>query len=135
MKAKMTLRFGILFGILLTLVAGLPASAQEGTPTDDAGEQFIGDPRYPPPEFATGLDWINVSRPLTLQDLRGKVVILDFWTYGCINCIHMMPVMQQLEDKYGDALAIVGVHSAKFANEGQTVNIRQIVQRYGLKHA
>ncbi|MEO8397753.1 MAG: thioredoxin-like domain-containing protein, partial [Chloroflexota bacterium] len=69
-----------------------------------------------------------------LASLRGKVVILDFWTYGCINCIHMIPTLKQLEEKYGDALVVISVHSAKFQNEGETQNIRQIVQRYGLDH-
>ena len=62
------------------------------------------------------------------------MVILDFWTYGCINCIHMIPTLKQLEDKYGDALVVISIHSAKFQNEGETQNIRQIVQRYGLDH-
>ena len=69
-----------------------------------------------------------------MEALRGKVVLLDFWTYGCINCIHMIPTLERLEEKYPDELVIVGVHSAKFANEGETENIRQIVQRYDLHH-
>jgi DNA-binding beta-propeller fold protein YncE len=100
----------------------------------DSSSQFVGDPKYPAPEFASGLDWLNVPAPLTMKELRGKVVLLDFWTYGCINCIHMIPIVKQLEQKYGDALAVVGVHSAKFANEGNTENIREIIQRYGLEH-
>ena len=96
--------------------------------------RYAGRPDLPAPEFPTGLDWINVPAPLTMAALRGKIVILDFWTYGCINCIHMIPTLQRLEAKYGDALVIIGVHSAKFANEGSTTSIRQIVQRYGLEH-
>ncbi len=122
-------RFFLLAALLLMATT---VFAQDSTP--DPNEQFVGDARYPAPDFPTGEDWLNVKNPLTIQDLRGKVVILDFWTYGCINCIHMMPILHQLETKYGDALAIIGVHSAKFANEGQTENIRQIVQRYGLEH-
>ncbi|MBZ0286898.1 MAG: redoxin domain-containing protein, partial [Anaerolineae bacterium] len=108
-------------GVTLTL-------AQEG----DDSVDYEG--KYPSPEFPTGVDWLNVPAPLTLADLRGKIVLLDFWTYGCINCIHMIPTLEQLEEKYGDALAVIGVHSAKFENEGQTENIRQIVQRYNLHH-
>lgn len=99
---------------------------------DDAGSEYIG--QLPAPDLPTGVDWLNVAAPLALTDLRGKIVLLDFWTYGCINCIHMIPVIEQLEQKYGDALVVIGVHSAKFANEGQTDNIRQIVQRYNLHH-
>ncbi|MEO0565165.1 MAG: thioredoxin-like domain-containing protein, partial [Chloroflexota bacterium] len=59
---------------------------------------------------------------------------LDFWTYGCINCLHMILVIEQPEEKYAEELVVVGVHSAKFTNEGQTENIREIVQRYEMKH-
>jgi thiol-disulfide isomerase/thioredoxin/DNA-binding beta-propeller fold protein YncE len=96
--------------------------------------EFAGDIRFPMPEFPSGLDWLNVPGELSLAELRGKIVILDFWTYGCINCIHMIPVMEQIEHKYPDEVVIIGVHSAKFANEGQTENIRQIIQRYELRH-
>lgn len=128
----------LLLLLLLPLLAVgfLPAQAQDGaTGGEDAVDsQFIGRTDLPAPEFPPGLDWINVPTPLTMAALRGKVVILDFWTYGCINCIHMIPTLQQLEAKYGDALVVVGVHSAKFENEGETGNLRQIVQRYGLRH-
>lgn len=115
--------------VLIVLVGGAFASLAQ-----DENNPFIGHEDYPAPDFVEGLDWINVPQPLSLEDLRGKMVILDFWTYGCINCIHMIPVMEQLEAKYGDALVVIGVHSAKFSNEGQTENIRQIVQRYELHH-
>lgn len=95
---------------------------------------FAGDPRAAAPEFPSGLDWINVDQPLSLQGLRGKIIILDFWTYGCINCIHMIPTLRRLEERYADSLVVIGVHSAKFENEGQTDNLRQIVQRYELHH-
>jgi thiol-disulfide isomerase/thioredoxin/sugar lactone lactonase YvrE len=121
------LMVGALVTVLVILI-GTHVFAQ------DKASPFMGDPKYPAPEFPTGMDWINVPAPLTLQQLKGKVVLLDFWTYGCINCIHMIPVLEQLEAKYGDALAVVGVHSAKFENEGKTNNLREIVQRYGLKH-
>ena len=106
-----------------------PPAATDTSPESD---RYIG--TVPAPEFPAGLEWVNVSAPLTLEDLRGKVVLMDFWTYGCINCIHMIPVLEQLEEKYGDELVVIGVHSAKFATEGDTENIRQIVQRYGLQH-
>jgi DNA-binding beta-propeller fold protein YncE len=66
--------------------------------------------------------------------LKGKIVILDFWTYGCINCIHIIPDLERLEAEYQDELVVIGVHSAKFANEGDTNQLREIVQRYGLEH-
>lgn len=86
------------------------------------------------PEFPTGLDWLNTGRPLTLSELRGKVVLLDFWTYGCINCIHIIPDLKQLEEDFAEELVVIGVHSAKFENEGETENIRRIILRYELEH-
>jgi DNA-binding beta-propeller fold protein YncE len=88
----------------------------------------------PAPEFPDGLEWLNVERPLSLAELRGKLVLLDFWTYGCINCIHIIPDLKRLEAEYADELVVIGVHSAKFANEGDTENIRDIIRRYGLEH-
>ena len=123
--------------IVILVAASLavaPAAAQEGSGGNDVPDELAGDPRLPAPEFPQGLDWLNVPAPLAVADLRGKVTLLDFWTYGCINCIHMIPTLERLEAKYGDALAVIGVHSAKFENEGQTENLRQIVKRYGLKH-
>jgi thiol-disulfide isomerase/thioredoxin len=86
------------------------------------------------PELAGALEWFNVPAPLTLADLRGKVVLLDFWTYGCVNCMHVLPDLKRLEQKYGDALVVIGVHSAKFANERDNDNIRRILARYDIDH-
>jgi DNA-binding beta-propeller fold protein YncE len=88
----------------------------------------------PAPEFPDGLDWLNTPQPLSIAGLRGKVVLLDFWTYGCINCIHIIPDLQRLEEEFPDQLVVIGVHSAKFATEAETENIRQVVIRYGLDH-
>ncbi len=88
----------------------------------------------PAPDFPDGLDWLNVEQSLDLEMLRGKVVLLDFWTYGCINCIHIIPDLKRLEAEFPDDLIVIGVHSAKFANEGETDNIREIIQRYDLRH-
>ncbi|KAB2861999.1 MAG: redoxin domain-containing protein, partial [Anaerolineae bacterium] len=102
-------------------------SAQDGGEFTYAGDTAA-------PDFPAELDWINVSQPLTMANLKGKIVILDFWTYGCINCIHIIPDLKRLETEFGNNLIVVGVHSAKFENEGQTDNIRNIVQRYGVEH-
>ncbi len=88
----------------------------------------------PAPEFPDGLDWLNTDRPLSIAALRGKVVLLDFWTYGCINCIHIIPDLERLEREFAGELVVIGVHSAKFAQEGGTDNIRNVVLRYGLEH-
>ncbi|KAI3448473.1 hypothetical protein Pfo_005138 [Paulownia fortunei] len=87
------------------------------------------------PEFPSKLDWLNTA-PLQLQrDLKGKVVLLDFWTYCCINCMHVLPDLEFLEKKYKDMpFIVVGVHSAKFDNEKDLEAIRNAVLRYGITH-
>ncbi len=86
-------------------------------------------------EKLTGdLQWINVSRPIGGADMKGRVVLLDFWTYCCINCIHVIPDIKRLEAKYGDDLLVIGVHCGKFKAEKDSENIRQAVLRYGLSH-
>ncbi len=92
------------------------------------------DVRVHAPEFPAGLDWFNVAAPLSLKALRGKVVLLDFWTYGCINCLHIIPDLRRLEEKYRAELVVVGVHSAKFTNERNAENLRRIIVRYDLDH-
>lgn len=86
------------------------------------------------PELNGARAWLNTPQPLSLTALRGKVVLLDFWTYGCINCIHIIPALKRLEEKYGNQLVVIGVHSAKFENERDTENIRRIVLRYEIEH-
>jgi thiol-disulfide isomerase/thioredoxin len=105
------------------------SSEEDMSPTP---QSYAG--RVAAPEFPTNLDWLNTGRPLTLSELEGKVVLLDFWTYGCINCIHIIPDLKRLEEKYAEELVVIGVHSAKFENEGDTENIRQIILRYELEH-
>jgi len=86
------------------------------------------------PEFKTGLDWLNTNTPLTLKQLRGKIVLIDFWTYCCINCMHILPELKRLEEKYKNELVVIGVHSAKFNTEKETDNIRQAILRYNISH-
>lgn len=86
------------------------------------------------PELNGGKSWLNIDKPLSISGLKGKVILLDFWTYGCINCIHIIPDLKKLEAKYQKELVVIGVHSAKFDNERDTENIRQIILRYGIEH-
>ncbi|WP_047150703.1 thioredoxin-like domain-containing protein [Aneurinibacillus tyrosinisolvens] len=83
------------------------------------------------PEFPSHLQWLNTEYPLSLKELRGHVVLLDFWTYCCINCIHVLPDLAWLEEKYKEEpFVVIGVHSAKFENEKDMENIRNAVERY-----
>lgn len=78
--------------------------------------------------------WLNVDDPLTVEDFSGRLVLLDFWTYGCINCMQVIPDLEALEEKFGDKLLIIGVHSAKFENEKSGGRIIQAARRFNLKH-
>jgi thiol-disulfide isomerase/thioredoxin len=86
------------------------------------------------PELKGDRGWLNTDKPLSLAALKGKVVLLDFWTYGCINCMHIIPDLKKLEKKYPNELVVIGVHSAKFENEKDTENIRRIILRYEIEH-
>src|SRR6266699_3798837 len=86
------------------------------------------------PDFPQGLDWLNVARPLHIADLRGRLAIIDFWTFCCINCMHMFPQLRRIEHKYGDRVIVVGVHSPKFPAERETANLREAVVRDRIEH-
>ncbi|MBA9076203.1 thioredoxin-like domain-containing protein [Rufibacter quisquiliarum] len=86
------------------------------------------------PEINTRHGWLNTDRDYTLKDFRGKVVLLDFWTFGCINCQHLLPDLKRLEQEYPTELVVIGVHSAKFDAEKRTAAIRQAILKFGISH-
>ena len=90
--------------------------------------------RAPAPSLDGGTAWLNTSGEISLKDLRGKVVLIDFWTYCCINCIHVLPDLKYLERKYPEELVVIGCHSAKFDNEKDTEAIRRAIVRYEIEH-
>jgi thiol-disulfide isomerase/thioredoxin len=102
-------------------------TAKPQAPEDDR-------PRIEAPEFNGGVAWLNTASPLRLKDLRGKVVVLDFWTLCCINCMHVLPDLARLEKKYPNELVVIGVHTAKFENEKSTESIRKAILRYEVGH-
>ncbi|KAG5887873.1 hypothetical protein JTB14_011408 [Gonioctena quinquepunctata] len=88
-------------------------------------------------DFNPGLEWFNTSEPLSFKKhLKGKVVVLDFFTYCCINCMHIIPDLREIEKEFSieDGLVVIGVHSAKFENEKISSNILAAVQRYNISH-
>ena len=99
---------------------------------DDPNAPF--ERRFDVDDFPRGIKWLNTREPLSKRDLRGKFVLLDFWTYCCINCIHILPELKKLEKKYPDKLVVIGVHSAKFETEKDTQNIREAIMRYEIEH-
>lgn len=83
----------------------------------------------------TGRGWINTGgKELTLEDLKGKIVLLDFWTFCCINCLHVLDELRPLEEKYEDVLVTIGVHSPKFEHEKDPVALADAVERYEVSH-
>ncbi len=95
-------------------------------------DRYLGTVRAP--EFPAGLDWLNVPGPLSLQALRGKVVIFDFWTFCCINCHHVLPQLRKLEERFPSELVVIGVHSPKFHAEAETHNLRAAIVRHDIRH-
>jgi thiol-disulfide isomerase/thioredoxin len=95
----------------------------------------MGSPRVRAPELHGSGGWVNTGgRDLTLAALRGKFVLLDFWTFCCINCLHVLDELRPLEEKYADALVTVGVHSPKFVHEADHQAVAAAVERYGVAH-
>lgn len=86
------------------------------------------------PELRPDGEWIN-SEPLSLEGLRGKVVLIDFWTYSCINCIRTLPYLREWHEKYADqGLVIIGVHSPEFEFEKKLQNLQKAVEEYELEY-
>jgi DNA-binding beta-propeller fold protein YncE/thiol-disulfide isomerase/thioredoxin len=118
----------LLAAVTFTVYRAQGQRGQEGT----AMLEYQG--QVDAPDFPPGLQWLNAERPLSLRELRGKIVLLDFWTYCCINCMHIIPDFKRLEKKYANEMVVIGVHSAKFTAERDTDNIRQAILRYGIEH-
>ena len=109
----------------LTLAALLSVSAVQAAPQADYG---------PAPEFAKIEKWLN-TEPLTISSLRGKVVLVDFWTYTCINCIRTLPYVKSWHEKYKDkGLVVVGVHTPEFPFERSTPNVVDALKKFGIEY-
>ena len=119
-----------LAAMLLVSVAILPAGL--AVQAKDMEPPFARRQKVPP--LPANLTWLNTAGPLELHDLRGKFVLLDFWTYCCINCMHILPELHKLEQAWPKNLVVIGVHSAKFTSEQDTQNIRSAIQRYQIEH-
>ncbi|MFF3886797.1 NHL domain-containing thioredoxin family protein [Streptomyces sp. NPDC001914] len=87
------------------------------------------------PELVGKGGWLNTGgKDLKLADFRGRVLILDFWTFCCINCLHVLDELRELEEKHRDTVVIVGVHSPKFVHEAEHQAVVDAVERYGVEH-
>jgi thiol-disulfide isomerase/thioredoxin len=86
------------------------------------------------PELA-GRGWLNTGgRDVTLADLRGRIVVLDFWTFCCVNCLHVLDELRPLEQRYDNSLVLIGVHSPKFEHEADPDALAAAVERYAVHH-
>ena len=89
----------------------------------------------PAPELNNEV-WLNVDHPLRLADLRGKVVLLEMWTFACINCQHVMPSLKSWHEKYSDqGLVLIGNHYPEFSYEADLDNLKDAIQRYDIRYA
>ncbi|MFE2374355.1 NHL domain-containing thioredoxin family protein [Streptomyces sp. NPDC059398] len=87
------------------------------------------------PELVGKGGWLNTGgQQYTLADLRGRIVILDFWTFCCINCLHVLDELRELEQQHSDTVVIIGVHSPKFVHEAEHQAVVDAVERYGVHH-
>ncbi|WP_306323810.1 MULTISPECIES: NHL domain-containing thioredoxin family protein [unclassified Streptomyces] len=87
------------------------------------------------PELVGKGGWLNTGGTgYTLADLRGRIVVLDFWTFCCINCLHVLDELRELEEKHRDTVVIIGVHSPKFVHEAEHAAVVDAVERYGVEH-
>ncbi len=121
---------------LLTTLAGLAAVAfaapvlagDAGTPVQLAAANAAA------PNFVGIGKWFN-SGPLSISDLRGKVVLVDFWTYGCYNCVNTLPYVTKLYETYKDkGLVVVGIHTPEFPFERSPANVRAALKRHGISY-
>ena len=81
-----------------------------------------------------GVEWLNTPAPLGLKALRGRIVILDFWTFCCINCMHIVPTLRRVEETFPEEVVVIGVHSPKFEHEADPDALIAAVERYAVHH-
>jgi thiol-disulfide isomerase/thioredoxin len=127
----------LLPAILILGLAAAPA-ARSATGDPDSSVRLAAvpaDDHYgQAPEFPRGITWLN-SPPRTLKQLRGKVVLIDFWEYTCVNCIRTFPYLKEWDRRYRDkGLVIVGVHTPEFDFAKLVPNVRKAVSDFGFKY-
>ena len=132
----MTLRsLAISASVLGLCLIGATRPGISGELAHGQSAQFaVADAQSSAPNFAGISHWFN-SAPLTLGDLRGKVVLVDFWTYGCVNCVNTLPHVTELYAKYRDrGLVVVGIHTPEFPFERSVSNVQSALKRHGITY-
>jgi thiol-disulfide isomerase/thioredoxin len=121
---------GLAGGLTLTLAVPLSLTLTQAWAGQEASSRTAM-----APEFVGISQWLN-SAPLSMAQLRGKVVLVDFWALGCINCIRTLPYVQRWHQKYKDkGLVVVGVHTPEYPAEATSAALQAAVQRWGLSYA
>lgn len=120
-------------GQAIAWASNLWPSAESHEPAPDSAPTTLG--LDTAAEF-TGIDnWFNTLGPISMSALKGKVVLVDFWTYSCINCIRTLPHIQKLYERYASqGLVVVGVHTPEFAFERSASNVQAAIKRFGLTY-
>src|SRR5574342_696274 len=126
----------LLFGLIALLLFGCaPQQTREAQSMDSAMPNLSSLPDLGPAPELMNETWLNVDSPLRLADLRGKVVIVEMWTFGCINCQHVMPSLKEWHSKYKDqGLVIIGNHFPEFSYEKDLNNLKDAVAHYGIQY-
>jgi thiol-disulfide isomerase/thioredoxin len=128
----------LFFGLLALILAGCASKSSDiqSQAEESAMPKLASLPDLGPAPELTNTTWLNVDSPLRLADLRGKVVIVEMWTFGCINCQHVMPSLKDWHEKYHDqGLVIIGNHYPEFDYEADLENFKAAVVRNEIEYA
>ena len=125
-----------IFGLLAFILFGCASQRGNMQSADSSMPKLASLPDLgPAPELANST-WLNVDAPLRLADLRGKVVILEMWTFGCINCQHVMPSLKEWHARYNEqGLVIIGNHYPEFSYEEDLNNLKDAIARFDIQYA
>ena len=133
MERRRNLVIGVVVGIVIVTATVYATGLSKRLLLPFRGYSEYQTSESPAPEFASG-SWIN-SEPLSLKDLRGRVVLIEFWTFGCINCRNTLPFVKSWHDRYRErGLTVIGVHSPEFAQERIIENLRREVASLGIRY-
>jgi thiol-disulfide isomerase/thioredoxin len=125
-----------LFGLIALILFGCASQNSSKLQTDSTMSNHASLPDLGPAPELTNDTWLNVDAPLRLADLHGKVVIVEMWTFDCINCQHVMPALKEWHSKYKDAgLVIIGNHFPEFSYERDLENLKTAVAQNDIQYA
>jgi thiol-disulfide isomerase/thioredoxin len=135
MERYMTIRsLAASASIIALCLTGSTVSGISGAAREQSAPLKMAAAQRTAPNFAGIGNWFN-SAPLNIASLRGKVVLVDFWTYGCVNCVNTLPHVTELYAKYKDrGLVVVGIHTPEFPFEKSASNVQAALKRHGITY-